>query len=374
MSRFLFRYRVMSVLAVALAATVCYAQAPRRARGQQGPGPMDKILLKDYRPVVSLVVPENHVAKAKYQAVDVHSHTYARTPDEIANWVRIMDETGVEVTVVLTGATGERFDQLAALFLRPYPNRFQLYCGIDTRDPEAPDYPERAAAELVRCYGKGARGVGEVIDKGSGLARGRLPREKRLHVDDARLDAFWNKCAELKMPVNMHIADHPSCWRPPDETQERSPAFQRYNQYGRDVPSYEELLLKRDRLLEKHPETTFIFCHLSNEGNDLQTLSKVLDRFPNLYLDISARAYEVGRQPRTAARFLARYKDRVLFGTDQSLSEKMYQAWWRLFETADEFMPGPSWWRLYGLELPDDVLEAMYRSNAKRLLNWTAVE
>jgi predicted TIM-barrel fold metal-dependent hydrolase len=174
--------------------------------------------------------------------------------------------------------------------------------------------------------------------------------------------------------VNLHIADHPSCWRPPDERQERSPGFQRYNQYGRDVPSYEELLSKRDRLLEKHPNTTFIFCHLSNQGNNLGSLSKVLDRFPKCPGTGSARAYEVGRQPRTAAKFLGRYKDRVLFGTDQGLSQNMYQAWWRLFETADEFMPGPSWWQHYGLELPDEVLEALYRSNAKRLLNWTAVE
>jgi predicted TIM-barrel fold metal-dependent hydrolase len=332
---------------------------------------MDAVLLKDYRPDSSLVVPEHQVPKAAFPAVDVHSHTYASTSEEIAEWVRTMDSAGVDVTVVLTGATGERFDRLVELYLKPYPQRFQLYCGIDTQNHEAPDYPQRAAAELARCYAKGARGVGEVSDKGSGLTRGPvLPRDRRLHFDDPRLDTVWAKCAELKIPVNLHLADHPSCWRPPDERQERLPAFQRYNQYGRDVPSYEELLAKRDRLLTRHPKTLVIACHLSNQGNDLGTLSTVLDKFPNLFLDISARAYEVGRQPRTAARFLARYKDRVLFGTDQGRAGSMYQAWWRLFETADEFMPGPSWWRHYGLELPRPVLEALYRTNAKRLLNW----
>jgi predicted TIM-barrel fold metal-dependent hydrolase len=317
------------------------------------------------------VVSETHVLKAKYPAIDAHSHSYARTPEEVAQWVRTMDETGVELTVVLTGATGANFTKLADMFLGPYPGRFQLYCGIETTDIEAPDYPQRTAAELERCYKRGARGVGEVSDKGSGIARGqRLPRNRRLHVDDARLDPLWETCAELKLPVNAHIADHPSCWKPPDERQERLPVFQRYNQYGRDVPPYEELLAKRDRLLAKHPRTIFIACHLSNQGNDLASLSKVLDRFPNLYLDISARAYEVGRQPRTAAKFLARYRDRVLFGTDQGLKIEMYEAWWRLFETEDEFMPGPNWWRHYGLGLPDTVLEALYRGNARRILNW----
>jgi predicted TIM-barrel fold metal-dependent hydrolase len=289
----------------------------------------------------------------------------------VKQWVQTMDQVGVERTLVLTGQTGENFDRLVDLFAKPYPTRFQLYCGIERNNAEAPDYSQRAVAELERCYKKGARGVGEVSDKGSGLTRGEmLPRNRRLHVDDARLDAFWDKCAALKMPVNLHIADHPSCWRPPDERQERSPGFQRYNQYGADVPSYEELLEKRDRLLTKHPKTTFIACHLSNQGNDLASLSKVLDRFPNLYVDISARNYEVGRQPRTAAKFLSKYKDRVLFGTDQGLAKTMYEAWWRLFESADEYLPGPSWWRLYGLELPEPVLRAMYRDNAKKLLNW----
>ena len=42
----------------------------------------------------------------------------------------------------------------------------------------------------------------------------------------------------------------------------------------------------------------------------------------------------------------------------------------RLFETADEFMPSRVWWPYYGLELGAEVLEALYRGNAKRLMNW----
>jgi uncharacterized protein len=198
----------------------------------------------------------------------------------------------------------------------------------------------------------------------------KLPRDRRLHLDDPRLDLFWRKCAELKIPVNLHVADHPSAWRPPDNHQERLPASQKFNQYGEDVPTYEEILSRRDRLLARHPDTLFIACHLSNQGNDLAALSQAVDRFPNLYLEIAARDYEIGRQPRTAARFLEKYKDRVMFGTDSPPGARMYRAWWRLLESADEYMPGPAGWRLYGLQLPDDVLEPLYRGNAKRILNW----
>lgn len=337
-------------------------------------GPMDSLLLKDYQPEVSLVVPVTDVPKARFPVIDVHTHTFQgriRTKEDVDDWVRTMDAVGVEYTVVFTGAHGDRFQQFADLF-KHQSKRFQLYCSLYASDVTVPDYPQRAAAEIERCYRMGARGIGEVTDKGSGIQRDALPREKRLHFDDARLDLAWQTCARLNLPVNFHIADHPSAWQPLGPNQERTPLFQTFNLHGKDVLSFEELMASRDRLLERHPKTTFIACHFSNQGHDLAALAKVLDRFPGLYLDLSARDYEIGRQPRTAAAFLTKYKDRVLFGTDMERDAAMYRGWWRLLETADEFIPGRIWWRYYGLQLPEDVLQAIYRDNAKRVLNWTA--
>jgi predicted TIM-barrel fold metal-dependent hydrolase len=327
------------------------------------------VRLEDWRPKSSLVVPRTDTPKAKYRAIDVHSHAYARTPEEVAQWVSVMDEVGVEKTIVLTGAVGKRFDDLVELYSKPYPERFVLYAGLLGGDIDAPDYPQRTAAELERCYRKGARGLGELSDKGSGFVRASSP-EKRLHPDDPRLDPFWKKAAELKLPANIHMADHPSAWEPPNYTQERTPDFQRYNQYEHNVPSHAEILEIRDRLLARHPDNVFIACHLSNQGHDLASLSKAMDRFPNLYLDISARQYEIGRQPRYAAKFLAKYKDRILFGTDRGMEADMYRGFWQVLETADEYLAGQSWWMLYGLDLPDEALRALYRENAVRLLNW----
>jgi hypothetical protein len=73
--------------------------------------------------------------------------------------------------------------RLAGLFLKRHANRFQVYCGLDTSNIESPDYPERAARELERCYRIGARGVGEITDKGWGLQASEdtaLPRTRRL--------------------------------------------------------------------------------------------------------------------------------------------------------------------------------------------------
>jgi predicted TIM-barrel fold metal-dependent hydrolase len=337
-----------------------------------GPGPMDTILVKDWAPRSLVVSKETFVPKAKYPAIDCHVHVVARTPEEIADWVRTMDEVGMETSVVLTGATGKAFDDLVELLPKKYPGRFLLYCGMDRTDVDKPDYPKRAVAELVRCYNKGARGVGEISDKGYGLTRDeKLDRSKRMHPDDDRLDAFWNKCAELKMPVNLHVADHPSCWTPLDVYQERTPDYQHFTQFGEDVPSHDELIAIRNMTLKKHPNTIFVCCHLGNMGHNLERLSQDMDKYPNLYLDTSARDYEMCRTPRASAKFLAKYKDRIVFGTDQGREQNMYQIHWRVFETDDEYFVGRVWWRYYGLDLPDPVLEAVYRGTARNIFKFS---
>ena len=361
------------ILFAVLLAGLAQAQVPAIKYGVPiQTGPMDSVLLKDYQPESSLVLPETRMSKARFPVIDVHSHDFMsniKTAQDVADWVKTMDTVGIETSVVFIEATGQEFENRAKLFLA-YQGRFQVWCGLDTKDFDKPGYSQRAAAEVERCFRWGARGVGEISDKGWGFQKERLPRNKRLHLDDPRLDAVWQKCAELRIPVNIHVADHPSCWRPLGPKQERTADFQVFNLYGKDVPSYEELLARRDKLLARNPKTTFIFCHFSNQGNDFASLSRALDKFPNLYVDLSARDYEIGREPRAALRFLAKYSDRVLFGTDMGRDQAMYEGWWRLLETDDEYILGRMWWREYGLNLPSAVLEPLYRGNARRLLNW----
>jgi len=332
------------------------------------PGPMDNMLLRDWAPRSSVITTETLIEKAKYPAFDAHVHVVAKTEDEIADWVRTMDEVGMEKSLVLTGATGKDFDRLAELMPKAYPGRFHLYCGMDLSDIGSPDFPRRVVNELERCHQMGAVGVGEISDKGTGITRDpKLSPEKRLHPNDERLDAFWEKCGELEMPVNLHVADHPSCWTPLDVYQERTPDYQHFNLHDKGVPTFDALIEKRNRTLEKHPDTLFIACHMGNQGHDLASLAAAMDKYPNLYLDTSARDYELGRTPRASAKFLNKYKDRIVFGTDMGRKKSMYQIHWRLFETDDEYIPGRVGWRYSCLDLPDDTIKALYRDTANRI-------
>jgi len=119
-------------------------------------GPMNKVLLKDYDPNSNLVVAEHHPAKAKFPVIDVHVHPAAQTPQEVAQWVKTMDEVGVETAVLMTGAVGKQFDDLVDLYLKPYPNRFVLYCGMDTRNLsiEAPDFPQKSRPSWSAAIGR----------------------------------------------------------------------------------------------------------------------------------------------------------------------------------------------------------------------------
>lgn len=148
--------------------------------------------------------------------------------------------------------------------------------------------------------------------------------------------------------------------------------------HGPQFPPFLELIASLYRLIEAHPQTIFITAHVGCYSENLGFVSRMLDRYPNLYTDISARVAELGRAPYSARQWFLRYADRILFGTDALPSIPMYQAHFRFLETADEYVSGaaiPSQgrWRIYGVFLPDDVLQKVYYDNAARLLKLKAV-
>ena len=162
-------------------------------------------MLKDYRPQSIYKIPVTEIAKAKFPVIDMHSHPYAKTAAEIEEWVRNMDEVGIEKTIILTMSTGAEFDEIQRKYAK-YPERFEMWCGFDFAGYDKPGFGPAAVKELERCKQAGARGVGEIHDKGKGLRSGKS-KAPGMHPDDPRMDAVWEKCGELGMPVSLHVAD-----------------------------------------------------------------------------------------------------------------------------------------------------------------------
>ena len=340
------------------------------ALGQAPPAALlpDQLQLKDYRPRSIFRIPQTRIEKARFPVIDVHSHAYARTDEEVDRWARTLDAVGVERTVVMTGATGKRFDETAARFRR-YPKRFDVWCGIDYTGFDQPGYGPAAVAELERCHRAGAVGVGELSDKGGGL-RGNAGG---MHLDDPRMDLPLEKCAELGLPVNIHVGEDRWMYEPMDPTNDGLMNAHRW----KVTPS--PTILDRDPVvatlegaLKRHPRTTFIACHFANCCYDLGRLGAMFDRYPNLHADIGARFGETAPIPRFMARFYDRYADRLMYGTDMGMDAEMYRTTFRILETEDEHFYEQSLfdyhWPLHAFGLKDDVLRKVYADNARALM------
>jgi predicted TIM-barrel fold metal-dependent hydrolase len=329
----------------------------------------EEIRLKDYKPRSIFKIPETRVEKARYPVIDVHSHDYAATATDVERWVKTMDAVGLEKTLILSGTTGTRFDSAIAKYGK-YPKRFSVWCGIDFSGLRQTDFGPAAVAELERCHKAGAKGVGELSDKGCGL--GATSNALGIHIDDPRMDSILEKCADLRMPVNVHVGEDKWMYEPMDATNDglmNAWKWRITNAPG--VLGHDEVVDSLERTVKKHSRTIFIACHLANCCSDLNRLGAMLDKYPNLHADIGARFAELSPIPRTVSQFFQRYQDRLLYGTDMNPEAEMYRVTFRLLETADEhFYPAyfrKYHWPMHAWALPDEVLKKIYRGNALKL-------
>ncbi len=336
----------------------------------------ETLRLRDYHPRSLYRIPITVIPRAKYPVIDMHTHAYAKTPDQIEQWIQTMDAVGIEKSIVLTGVTGQAFDELCELY-QPYPERFELWCGFDYTGYDQPGFGPAAVRELERCYRQGARGVGELGDKGKGLFYSKPTQAWGMHLDDARLDPLLDRCAELKMPVNIHVADPKWMYEPMDAQNDGLMNAHRWrldNQPG--IVGHDGMIAILERAVKRHPGTVFVACHFANCSHDLNRLGTLFDAYPNLYADISARYAETAPIPRFTAQFYERYPDRLVYGTDMGTGADMYRVTFRILESADEHFYARDYstyhWPLHGLDLSDRILKKVYRQNALALIQTRA--
>lgn len=282
-----------------------------------------------------------------------------------------MDEVGVEKTIILTGATGREFDDIYRRYAA-HPSRFELWCGFDYAGYDQPGFGQQAVAELERCHQSGAQGVGELHDKGKGLSSETMTATG-MHPDDPRMDSLFERCGQLGMPVNIHVADPIWMYEAMDNKNDglmNAFDWRLDNQPG--IVGHSGMIDILERTVKKHSRTTFIACHFANLDYDLGRLGQIFERHPNLYADIAARYAETAPIPRFASQFYAKNADRLLYGTDMGFDKPMYQVTFRILQTMDEHFYEIEMfnyhWSLNGFGLSDEILQKLYHTNAERLL------
>jgi len=336
------------------------------------------LLLRDFNPKTMLHVSSHPVERARFPVIDMHQHVNDamgigdRLPPE--QILGIMDRTNVQKIVILTGLWGDALQKVLDEMVKPHPDRFIVFTQIDWTKIDDPNFGELMVKQLDDSVARGARGLKvlkdlglEVRDRSGGL----------VPVDDPRLDPIWEECGRLGIPVAIHVSDPEAFFLPVDGTNERYEELienPSWSFSGRQYPSKESILAARDRMFSKHPHTRFLALHVANWPENLDYVSAMLDSHPNVSVEFGAREAELGRQPRRAREFFIKYQDRIMFGTDFTANEEMYRNHFRWLETGDEYFdywgyPGQGRWKIYGMELPDEVLSKVYHLNAERLLS-----
>lgn len=258
--------------------------------------------------------------------IDAHAHLPADHPDA----AQLLAELGVQVLNISLGldAQGEwRSDAMSGE--QPYqrlaasgPRQFAWCTAFNPptlAELEKPaQFTERTLASLARDFAAGA--VACKVWKNIGLEV--RDREGRfVMVDSPLLAPIFDFIAREDRALIMHTGEPRACWLPLDPA---SPHFDYYREHpqwhmhGRpEFPSHAELILARDRVLERHPKLRVIGAHLGSLEYDVGELESRFQRYPNFWVDTAERLLDLCLQPHERVRaFFEAYPDRVLYGSD----------------------------------------------------------
>ncbi|MGB3546833.1 MAG: amidohydrolase family protein [Saprospiraceae bacterium] len=362
----------MSYRALLLTLLILLLALPLACQRDYGIDSTLKLDWEYYDPPSSLVVEEHIPARAAYPFVDIHSHHWRMAEQDLDELIREMDSLNMRVVVNLSGRGGQALRAMVEhVNEEGYGNRIAFFTNIEFRGIDAEDWLENTLKQLEYDHSIGA--VGLKIYKSQGMSN-LDAAGNRIRVNDPRLDPVWAKAGELGMPVLIHSADPPQFWQPHDADNERWLELKLRPNRKReadDPAPFATIMGEAHDIYRRHAGTTFIAAHMAWSANDLARLGRLLDDIPNLNVEIGAVIAELGRQPRAVNAFLAKYGDRVLFGKD-SYQPAEYETYFRVLETADEYFPYykryHAFWRMYGLDLPEDVLRKVYYENALRLV------
>jgi len=337
--------------------------------------------IEEYSPISTLVVPENPTNKSKFPFIDVHSHHWDMPIKDLSGIVKEMDSLNMQYMINLSGSGFGTFSGNQSLMdlnlskslknvRENYPNRFGVFVNLDLNKIDDKDFAVSSIKILRNAVKDGA--IGLKIYKNLGL---NLKDSKgiRVKVDDKRLSPIWETCADLNIPVLIHSGEPSPFFDPIDKYNERwLHARQKPRSFRPQdkFPSFDTVMNEQYNMFKNHPNTIFINAHMGWMANNLDKLERHLDSLPNVYTEFGAVIGELGRQPRRARQFFIDYQDRIMFGKD-TYKKSEFDVYFRVLETKDEYFDyyrkRHGLWKMYGLDLPDDVLKKIYYKNALKL-------
>lgn len=204
-------------------------------------------------------------------------------------------------------------------------------------------------------------------------------------VDHPRLKPIFNFLVENGTAVIGHNGEPKDCWLFLEEMIFSKSYYSSHFEYHMylhpEYPSYEDKIHTRDNMLAKYLNLRFTSAHLGSLKWDLADLSKRLDRFPNMSIDLSRMIFlqlHILNDWQKIHDFFVKNHDRLVYATDRVVNEtsdlselkkRTLESWLgdRSFYTNDSDIRLRGYGELKGLKLPREVIDKIYYQNVQ---NW----
>lgn len=330
---------------------------------------------------------EQHYTFEDFAAVpktDVHLHINSLNPV----FLQLAEKNNFRVVSPNVDSrlpVSEQLDTASAL-KKLWPGRFAFFGTFSVDSFGKPDFANEVISVIDRCIQNGASGI--KIWKNIGMvlldSTGRY-----VMVDDPAFDPIFKYMESKKIRVMGHLGEPKNCWLPFSEMTDTSnlryyKSNPQYHMYQHpEAPSYEDQINARDNLLRKYPELEFTGAHFASLEWSVDEIARRLDSFPNLTVDMSARMghlqYQSIADYEKVRKFLVKYQDRILYGTDITVNsmeknpgaraQQIYDRWvsnWVYLATDStqkiNNLPG----EVRGMNLSKETIDKIFNSNANK--------
>lgn len=168
-------------------------------------------------------------------------------------------------------------------------------------------------------FGEEARKLHHIGLDGIKMIENKPAERKRLGYsqEDARYESLYLALEELDMPLLAHVGDPAEFW---DKDRIPSWALAAGWYYGGEgYPGREQLLQETQGMLERHPGLRVCFAHFLFLAQDQDRLCEMMEKYPNMYLDLTAGTemyFSFSQDIALWKSFFLKYRNRILFGTD----------------------------------------------------------
>ena len=247
----------------------------------------------------------------------IDSHMHYALPLKPETLISFMDKNGITKANLVLVPSRPRLTCVpdALMAKAKYPDRFYVFTSFDVSEyfkhgKEIGKYQAKFVESMRRCGCDGLK-----IIEGKPTMRkmmGAIP-----DFDAPCWEPLWKYLEETQFPVLWHLNDPESCWGP----EEKAPRHIRLGNelYDDTFVNNEVQYAQMENILKRHPNIKFIFAHLYFMSAQLPRLAAILDKYPNVMVDITPGLeiyVNLSKNTEEASAFFEKYQDRIMYGTD----------------------------------------------------------